>query len=194
MPRPVKLDRNLALQAAMLLFWRAGYQQTSMRDLTEATHLQPGSLYGAFGSKRGLFLKALDHYSEGLRAFVAEVLKTDAPPLQRIQRFFDRLLEETDRDPDGKGCLLVSTLMETPRDEPEIAEHAARALRHVEATFVEVLEEARATGALAPDADPAALAKLLMTGIFGLRVYARLPASPETLRGIVDSLLSVLRP
>lgn len=55
MARPQAFDQQQVLQNAMELFWRQGYASTSVRDLTEATRLQPGSLYGAFKSKRQLF-------------------------------------------------------------------------------------------------------------------------------------------
>ncbi len=83
----------------MQLFWRQGYHKTSVRDLTEATRLQPGSLYGAFSNKRTLFLKSLDYYSEALQARVDEVLRSDEPPLERIHRFFERLLDQATCDP-----------------------------------------------------------------------------------------------
>jgi TetR/AcrR family transcriptional repressor of nem operon len=54
----------------MLLFWRKGYSRTSVRDLSAATQLKPGSLCAAFSDKRTLFLRSLDHYAAALRAFV----------------------------------------------------------------------------------------------------------------------------
>jgi TetR/AcrR family transcriptional repressor of nem operon len=193
MPRPVEFDREQALHDAMQLFWRQGYHNTSVRDLTEETRLKPGSLYGAFSNKRGLFLQSLDYYSDALRAFVDQVLRSDEPPLERIQRFFERLLDEATNDPQEKGCLLVNTLLETPPEEREIARRAAAALGYVERTFVEVLEEAKQAGELSPDADTPALAKLLITGIFGLRVYARMQAPSGTLSAIAETLLATLK-
>lgn len=192
MPRPVEFDRKTALHDAMLLFWRQGYYQTSVRDLTEATRLQPGSLYGAFQSKRALFLKSLDHYSQALRTSVDAILRSDARPLARIHRFFDHLLAEQDRDRQQKGCLLVNTLLEMPAEDAEVRDRAAGALAYVEDTFAEVLEDARCAGELPGDADPGTLAKLLMTGIFGLRVYAKTQPPPGTLAAIAKNLLRVL--
>lgn len=189
MPRPIEFDPDQALNDAMLLFWRQGYHQTSMRDLTEATRLKPGSLYGAFSNKRALFLRSLDHYSESLRKSVDKALRNDQPPLGRIQAFFSRLIEETARDQQQKGCLLVNTLLETPAEDSEITLHAAKALRYVEQAFIEVLEEAKKRGDLDSGLDSTAQARLLMTGIFGLRVYAKMDRQKKTLRSIVDRLL-----
>ncbi|HEY9147485.1 MAG TPA: TetR/AcrR family transcriptional regulator, partial [Gammaproteobacteria bacterium] len=162
MPRPIEFDREQALRDAMQLFWRQGYHKTSVRDLTEATRLQPGSLYGAFRNKRSLFLNSLDYYSDALQASVDRVLRSDAPPLRRIHRFFEHLLNEAACDPQEKGCLLVNTLLETPAEDREILQRAATALGYVEKTFVEVLEEAKRAGDLAADWDSEAQARLLM--------------------------------
>ncbi len=176
----------------MLLFWRRGYHKTSVRDLTEATRLQPGSLYGAFNNKRSLFLSSLDYYAEELKQFVDSVLHSEKPPLIRIRFFFDHLLDEMRSDPEEKGCLLVNTLLEVPAEDEEINQRVIQALEYVEQSFRQVLTEALERGELASGKDPSTLARLLMTGIFGLRVYNKMQPQREELDDIVDSLLSVV--
>ncbi|QYZ67414.1 MAG: hypothetical protein OI74_13485 [Gammaproteobacteria bacterium (ex Lamellibrachia satsuma)] len=192
MARPIEFDRETALQDAMLLFWRRGYHNTSVRDLTEATRLQPGSLYGAFDNKRSLFLYSLDYYAGELKRFVDAVLNSDEPPLVRIRLFFEHLLDETAADPEGKGCLLVNTLLEVPAEDAEINQRVIEALEYVEKRFCQVLTEALERGELASGKDPSTLAQLLMTGIFGLRVYNKMHPQREEMDDIVDSLLSVV--
>ncbi len=192
MPRPLEFEREQALRDAMTLFWRQGYSRTSMRDLTEATRLQPGSLYGAFRSKRGLFLESLDYYAQHLRTPTDAILRSDAPPKARVRRFFEHLLDESARDRERKGCLLVKTLLEAPADDVEITQRAVAGLQYVETAFAEVIEEARQGGELAPDINPKAHARLLMTGIFGLRVYVKYQRNPETLSRIAEDLLDSL--
>ena len=190
MARPVEFDREKVLQEAMLQFWRLGYHKTSIRDLTTATQLKPGSLYGAFENKHNLFLRSLDYYADQLKQFVDSVLHSDKPPLARIRLFFEHLLNEMADDPEGKGCLLVNTLLETPPEDEEINQRASQALSYVEHRFHEVLAEAQARGEVDSGKDSATLARLLMTGIFGLRVYHRMRPQREELDAIVDSLLS----
>ena len=62
MPRPRKFDESDVVAAARDEFWLRGYAATSVDDLTSVTGLGKGSLYGAFGDKHGLFLRALDDY------------------------------------------------------------------------------------------------------------------------------------
>lgn len=193
MARPIEFDRDQALRDAMLLFWRRGYHRTSVRDLTEATRLKPGSLYGAFASKRELFVAALEFYGAELEQLVDKLLRGEAPPLERIERFFAYLLADMAGDPERKGCLLVNTLLEVRTDDSELGRHAAAALARVELAMEAALEEAAARGELAPGAEPKNLAGLLMAGIYGLRVYSRMRPEPETLRRIVGTLLAMVR-
>ncbi|WP_127477937.1 TetR/AcrR family transcriptional regulator [Sulfurivermis fontis] len=193
MARPIEFDRDQALREAMQLFWRRGYNRTSVRDLTEATRLKPGSLYGAFASKRALFAAALDSYGAELARLVDELLRGEAPPLERIARFFDHLLADMAGDPERKGCLLVNTLLEVRADDSELARHAGDALARVEQAMGDALEEAAARGELPTGAQPRILASLLMTGIFGLRVYSRMRPDSVELRHIVDTLLAMVR-
>jgi len=189
MARPIEFDREEVLQNAMLLFWRKGYNRTSMRELTEETRLQPGSLYGAFSSKRHLFILALESYADALKAFVGEVFGSDRPPLERIEAFFTAILEDSRKDRDRKGCLLINTLLETPAKDKELIRCAANALATLESAFKKALDEAQARGELAPERDTEALARLLMANIYGLRVYLKMGRSHKALVQIAETLL-----
>lgn len=193
MARPAEFDRVQALRDSMMVFWRRGYKATSIKELTDATRLQPGSLYSAFRSKHALFLLALDNYFVEQQAFVTRILRqSDQPPLQRIRNFFDELLQQSVTDKEKKGCLLVNTLLETPAKDHEINRRVTRMLLTVEDMFREVLTEAISDGSLSPAKNPAVLAKVLVNGIFGLRVYGKMHADSADMRRIVDGLLSIL--
>ena len=64
MARPRQFDETAALEAAIRCFWSRGYEATSVRDLADAMGITGPSLYNAFGDKRALYLKAIDHYVE----------------------------------------------------------------------------------------------------------------------------------
>lgn len=192
MSRPAEFDRDEVLQHAMQVFWQQGYNATSVKDLTDATRLKPGSLYGAFKSKRQLFLEAIDVYFEQIQAFVHRTLHADAPPLVRIRNFFEQLMKECSLDRDVKGCLLVNTLLEIPAEDTQINRHVGQMFGFVETEFRKVLEEAIDKGELDPEKDPVALARLLVAGIYGLRVYNQTRPGKKALKSIVDALLSVL--
>lgn len=108
------------------------------------------------------------------------------PPL------FEALLEGTREDRDNKRCLLINTLLEAPADEPELGQRTGEALAYVEGRFAAVLEAGRADGSIRTTTPPVRQARLLMTGIFGLRVYARMPGGRDHVREIVDDLLQTV--
>lgn len=192
MARPQAFDHEMVLDSAMQLFWRKGYATTSIKNLSDVTRLQPGSLYGAFKNKRNLFLESLDYYFENLYAGVSCILQSEETPLLRIRHFFDFLLNQTIEDKDQKSCLLVNTLLEIPPDDSEINLLIASMFAQIEQLFCNVLVEAQQDKTLVAEEKPAEIAKMLMSGIFGLHVYNRMHPDPEALKQIVNNLLNVL--
>src|SRR5262252_2095208 len=73
--RPRAFDRDRALDQALQVFWRKGYEGASLSDLTRAMGINRPSLYAAFGNKKSLFRQVLDRYIEGPGAYAGEALK-----------------------------------------------------------------------------------------------------------------------
>jgi len=192
MARPLEFEYEEVLNNAMQLFWRKGYATTSIKDLTEVTKLQPGSLYGTFKNKRNLFLQSLDFYFINLYESIHRILHSDNAPLERIKDFFDYFISQSEKDNDRKSCLLVNTLLEIPVDDKEINKQVRDMFLKVENEFSKVLIEARDKGDLDKKADPQSLAKMLMSGIFGLQVYNRMQPDQQGLKKIIQNLLSTL--
>ena len=192
MSRTPEFDQQSVLHNAMMLFWKKGYGMTSVKDLTEVTSLQPGSLYGAFKNKRNLFLNSLDLYFNNLNADVSCILESDETPLKRIRLFFNHLLNQVELDTDKKSCLLLNTLLELPTDDHEISQRVSSMFNTIEKKFEKVLLEAQREGELAAGIRPESMAKVLMSGIFGLQAYNRLQNNNDSLSQIVNNLLSIL--
>jgi len=192
MARPQTFNEEMVLDSAMQLFWLKGFSNTSVKDLTKVTKLQPGSIYGAFKSKRNLFLKSLDYYFENLYASVSCILNSDEEPLKRIRLFFDNLLNQKDEDKSLKSCLLVNTLLEIPPDDSEINSRVGSMFSKIENEFCNVLKLAQQQGTLITGGSPESLAKMLMSGIFGLQVYNRMKPDHDALSQIVNNLLANL--
>lgn len=193
MARPVQFDRNQVLRDAMIVFWRQGYNATTLKDLTAVTHLQPGSLYGAFHNKRTLFKEALNSYFKELEEFATNILLSPKEaPFTRIKRFYEELIQRSAQDPDRKGCLLVNTLIETPIEDSEINHRVTQMLQVIENAIHITLKEAAENGELSPQKQPAALAKMLITGVFGMLVYNKTQPGDIELQQIINGFLSVL--
>jgi len=193
MGRPVEYDQSKALDSVVKLFWAQGYEATSMKNICEVTGLQPGSVYAAFGSKRALFLAAIDAYFEESIDNLKAILAGEGTPLERVRELFMYIVGDTCRR-DSHGCLLVNALLETPADDAELRKRIAAMFRRLEVAIKEVLDEAAACGELDVGKGPAIQAKLLINNIFGLRVYAKLQPSRSAMREMVDDLLSSLKP
>lgn len=192
MPRPAQFDRNEVLQRAMETFWQKGYNATSMKDLTRVTGLQPGSLYGAFESKRSLFLQTLEVYYQFNVAGLDDRLSIDASPLERIKAVFERIIENSTMDPENKGCMMVNTLLEMPADDHEINRRLQEMFAQVEKRLEGVIREAQEAGQISSDRDAHTLAQTVLMGMNGMRVFCKTRPKPESLYQSLDSLLSVL--
>ena len=189
MARPIAFDRKHVLEQAIRVFWLQGYAGTSIKNLVDATGLQPGSLYAAFGDKRGLFLAALDAYFETMKQTLLGVLHSDKPPFERLSAFFNQLVRESCEDPERKGCLLINTLSEIPVHDAEINSRLQRMFAEVEVELKQIVIECQSSGQMSDRQDPAMLSKFLVSGIFGLRLYNKTQPDAVVLQAIVDHLL-----
>lgn len=190
MARPAGFDREQVLGKATATFWEQGYHATSISDLVEATQLQPGSLYAAFESKRGLFLAALDHYARQSKQRLRQVLAGAQGPLAGIREFFGQLASAG--SPPGRGCLLVNTVLEVGRHDPVVQARVKAHLAEIEGELRSALQQAQAQRQLGADRSPEALARFLMTTIWGLRVLNGIDADAQQARLVVDQALSIL--
>jgi TetR/AcrR family transcriptional repressor of nem operon len=191
MGRPIEYNQSKVLDSVVKLFWAQGYEATSMKNICEVTGLQPGSIYAAFGSKRALFLAAIDTYFEQSIDNLKAILAGEGTPLERVQNLFRYIVDDTCRK-DSHGCLLVNALLEAPTDDAELKKRIATMFRKIEVAIKEVLLEAAACGELDAGKDPAIQARLLINNLFGLRVYAKLQPHSPAMREMVDGLLSSL--
>jgi TetR/AcrR family transcriptional repressor of nem operon len=189
MARPIEFDRNEVLQNAMNTFWQQGFRETSMQDLVRATSLHPGSLYSAFGNKRRLFIEALHLYFESRHRKMQSLLAGADTPLAGVRRYFAALLDAILSDSDSSGCLLINSAMEFSTSDAEIAGIIDGMFASNEKLLCETLERAQANGELAAERNPAELARYLLVGVRGLRVYARSRPSREELESCVEQLL-----
>lgn len=192
MARPTTFDQKQVIDCVVGQFWKHGFEGASMKHICDATGLQPGSIYAAFGNKRALFLTAIDAYFEQSMATLKSVLHGEGSPLQRIRALFEYTVGEICRR-DSDGCMMVNALLEAPADDRELRERLAEKFLVLESEIRAVLTEAIARGELAPDKDPSVVAKLLVNNIYGLRVHSRLQPAGLAMAAMVDELLSSLQ-
>jgi len=190
--RHQEFDRTDVLDQAMTVFWTKGFQGTSMVDLESATGLKPGSLYNAFGSKKGLFLDCLEHYIDRIVGERLRDFKNCTDPLPAIDAFFRTSYESLEPD-QLIGCLLTNSATEIGFDDPDVRDRIASGIGRIEEAFLERLEEAKRAGDIASDADCAGLALHLVSCFQGLGVIGRLNRDKDRLGAIVDAAMTSLR-
>ncbi len=185
-----QFDRDEVLDRAMAVFWRRGYEATSIQDLVEATGINRGSLYGTFGDKKGLFLAVLDRYGEKVaKPLMAEL--SDPDPRRAIERMLDSIIRRTSDPRFPRGCLNTNTSLECPNSGDEISRKIAEGLGQQESAIYGVLRKAQAEGSLASTLDPRALARFFMGVAHGLNVVSKAVADPEVLKDMARVAMSV---
>jgi TetR/AcrR family transcriptional repressor of nem operon len=186
MARSKEFDEEHALTSAMDLFWRQGYENTSLEDLMQEMGIARQSLYDTFGDKRALYLKAMAFYRERTN----ETL-TSAPSVKEgVTRILLGLVAES-REQHARGCLLLSANMERAVDDEEIATFLTDNQAEVESIFTEALRRGQRGGELRTGADAGALARFFVATIQGMRAMPRLKSDRRALRQVAMIALGV---
>ncbi|SMF82755.1 TetR/AcrR family transcriptional regulator [Pseudobacteriovorax antillogorgiicola] len=185
MPRVKEFDPDKALDQAMQVFWRHGYEGTTVSHLMAATGLLKGSLYGAFGSKEKLFLKALSKYGEDFRKKGFQ--KQD--PLDYLQQFFQRLVDEGGHTKGERGCLIMNSCVEFGRQDHIRAKLSGRLFQEVEKNLQSAVVAAIAAKQMPEDTDVDALVCRLVGGAFALREMGKFKRDRAYLSHIANGVL-----
>ena len=186
--RPREFDTEKALDAALLLFWRQGYEGTSVAQLAKAMRINQPSLYAAFGNKQALFRRALTRYLQGPASYLPNALR-QSTARGVVEQMFHGALDMVMDPKNPDGCLLVQgALASGPEGEP-IRNELRLKRAAAEAAVRKRFEFARDHGDLAPRTDPAKLARFVITIIWGLSVQAAGGATRAQMREVTELAL-----
>ena len=190
MGRPLEFDPREALDKALELFWRHGYEGTSLTDLTKAMGIVRPSLYATFGPKEDLFRKVVDLYWSRHMGF-ARAAREKPTAREVIEALLFGFADAVTGCGTPAGCLGVNgALACSPASEDIQKELAARRARD-EAALRKRLERARSEGDLPQHVSPADLARFIATVLRGMAVQAKSGASRQELRRVVATALRV---
>lgn len=192
MPRAKAFDPDHALDRAVELFWRCGYDGASMVKLLEFMGISRQSLYDTFGDKHRLYLAAIDRYRGNLRVQLRDTLAAEESSVAGIRAAFEGVMGMVIEDPEHRSCLVANAALELGQRDPEVRVRVAEHLCDVEELFFGALERGVVTGELDAGRDPRSLARFLTNAIHGLGVMARGGVSQPALRDTVDTTLSLL--
>ncbi|ANN76827.1 TetR/AcrR family transcriptional regulator [Bordetella flabilis] len=192
MGRPREFDEAEVLDAAVDCFWSQGYEATSIRDLANRMGLTGASLYNAFGDKRGLYRRALDHYIDGSFADRVRRLEGQLPPRQAIGAFFAEIIQRSLDDKQRKGCMLVNSALELAPHDAEFREIVTGVLAQIEGFFHRCVVAGQRDGTITTSQPAADMARLLLGVHIGLRVLARTRPERPLLEGMIRPALALL--
>jgi TetR/AcrR family transcriptional repressor of nem operon len=191
MARSKRFDPRQALEAAMAVFWRVGYENASLDMLMTEMGIARQSLYDTFGDKRSLYLKALAHYRDESHASMRRVFRSAPTAREGFAQLLFGLSAES-RAQHARGCLLLSANLERAAGDEILAAFLRHNQATVESIFREALRRAQSNGELSRKRDPAALARFFVVTIQGMRALARLKSDRRALEAVARVALATL--
>ncbi|MGM3275187.1 TetR/AcrR family transcriptional regulator [Ralstonia sp. 24A2] len=190
--RPREFDIASVSEAASRVFWERGYHATSLDDLTSATGLLRGSLYGAFGDKHGMLLAALDHYAEGALARLSERLNSGLPPAEALRSALLHHTRVACALTGLRGCLITNTALELVPTDAEVAERIESIMRRIALLMAAAVMRGQAEGVFNTALDEKAVADFLLCMTQGLRVLGKVVHDEARLVAAVEIAMRAL--
>lgn len=170
MARPLAFDPQEKLHQAMMLFWRQGYEATSMQNLVEALNINRFSLYNTFGDKQALFSQAVELYEQVVFGRLLNTLMPAQDGLVRLYAYLDLLSQGLASQEGVSGCFLQNSLLEGGIEDQQVLQRIRGVLLRLRQALIDVLEAAESLEEIAPSSDINALADYLLLQVQGLIV------------------------
>ena len=193
MPRPRKFDESDVIAAARDEFWTRGYGATSVDDLTAATGLGKGSLYGAFGDKHGLFMRTLDDYiATSLDMVRTQLRDAKFRAYERLIRHIRWQADAVATDTDKRGCMMARTAAELGATDGEVEDKVERAYSVWRTELADTIAEAQRDGDIDRQADPQALAGTLLAFMRGVEALHEGGVKPAQLKSAAEAMIGLI--
>ena len=189
--RPREFDPDTALDQAMEAFWARGYESTSVADLLEATGLQKGSLYKAFGDKRSLYLAALRRYLDTGHERARQALCGGNSAREALTGWFECMTSGCSRE-GSRGCFGVNAMVELGDHDEEVAAIVGAQFKALGRLLESVVERGQMTGELLQDVPAADLADFLSVFLACLNARSRGPLPKARVKRLIAGALSAL--
>ena len=186
--RPRCFCPDKALDQALEVFWRKGFDGTSLSDLTDAMGINRPSLYAAYGNKESLFHKAIERYQQAVAMLFAEA--TQKPTAKAFVEFLLLKTAEAGTRPDRpRGCFLLQAATGTCGDHAALGRTVAAGKAVPCTAMRQRFEQARTAGELPAGTDVDALARYFATVMQGMSAQAAAGATADELRGVIGVAL-----
>ncbi len=190
MARSKDFEVNTVLDKAMDLFWRQGYEKTSIQELVTHMGIHRRSMYDTFGDKHALYMEALDRYRSIQEKNIKIRIQPPISAKQAIRQIFEMTICTEENHP--KGCLIVNTAVELAMYDLKAAAQVTEDFLNTEQLFYELLVSGQQTGEIAEHNNALKLSVFLNNAWVGLRVMVKATEDTEKLTNIMDTTLAVL--
>jgi TetR/AcrR family transcriptional repressor of nem operon len=190
MPRNKEFDYDEKLKTARDLFWKKGYNATTMNDLVDNMQINRSSLYLAYGNKHDLFLKSLTNYIQKKDKQYSKAAKKSEKPLEAIRNVIYSVFESAVQD---NNCLFTNSIFELALTDKEVSELLQKQTLKAVELFEKLLKQAQADGSLSLDKDPLALAHFLVSGLVSIYNTHILFGDAKLTKQTTEILISTIR-
>jgi TetR/AcrR family transcriptional regulator, transcriptional repressor for nem operon len=193
MGRPRTFDENDVVAAARDEFWSRGYAATSIDDLTSATGLGKGSLYGAFGDKHGLFLRALDDYiGTSLDSVRSQLRDPKYSAYDRLTRHIRAQAKAIAADKVHRGCMMAKSAAELSATDDAVERAVENAYVTWASELADCIRQAQRDGTIDKKQDPQALATTVLAFMRGQEALHKGGVKAAQLKASAEQMIALI--
>lgn len=184
MARNVEFNEAEAIQKAMEVFWKKGYNATSMRDLTDAMKINSSSLYNTIGDKHQLFLKCLTHYTDLRKKDFRKRTEKNDLPIKVLLDFLNDAVKSIITDPNP--CMAVKTAFEFNADDKEIQYILKEDAEFTRNFLIDIISKAKGSDSLSKEISPEILTDFVLSTYTGWYEMYIINKNPEQIKNMAD--------
>lgn len=190
--RPKSFNDNEALERAMNLFWRYGYDATSLDALVGAMEIPRQSLYRTFGDKRGLFIRAIELYATRMNQSVTQVLLADGLAIDNINQVF-QLWHERLTSTDKQGCMMQNTYSQSILADEDVSALVMTHQKRIPQALEKALKIGQQQGNINKSIDARAVSRTITSSINGLFALSRTNLPSEFTKDVINTFRSLIQ-
>jgi len=193
MARSKDFDENEVLAKAVSLFWRKGYNGTSMQDLVDTLGISRSSLYDTYVDKHTLYLKALEHYQNIAGTNMCKIVNSDTTSAKdKVRQLLELVATDLQKDKDHKGCFMVNAEVEVASQDAQVKALVCKNDKQIEEAFIKAIQKGKDTGEITSQQDARALTRFILNTVKGIRVSAKSTTDKSFFNDIIKTTLSIL--
>lgn len=190
--RPLGFDPDKAIETAMHVFWKKGYDKTTLEDILDATKISKSSFYNVFGNKYNLFEKSLDLFCNNQISMVERGLQHFSNGREFIETLLRGLIQSVRLNEPHFGCFLMNTAHEFAGRNVEVSQKVSDSTLRFNEVLQKAIIDGQSAGVINQDREPEILAFFIMSNIAGIRLMISAQVDPDQLDEIVSVTLAAL--